>query len=102
VAARNLNAFEILVGPYAMAHLRVTQDIRDHGGELTDDGVHVYPTESFESPLAESSKDTQYWLSYLHKPLADEHRRAGRGAGARTPRPDADEDEPIQPGLYDA
>jgi hypothetical protein len=76
VAAKNLHAFEILVGPYAVAHLRVTQGIRDHGGELPDDGVHVYLTDTLESPLAAPSKDTQYKLSYLHRPLADEHRRA--------------------------
>ena len=39
--ARNVHAFELLVGPYAVAHLRVTQSIQAHGGALPDDGAHV-------------------------------------------------------------
>ncbi|MFW6012348.1 MAG: type ISP restriction/modification enzyme [bacterium] len=75
IAARNLHAFELLVGPYAVAHLRVTQGLRDHGGEIPSDGVHVYLTDTLESPHA-APKETQIKLSYLHRPLADEHRRA--------------------------
>lgn len=83
IAARNFHAFELLVGPYAVAHLRVTQGIRDHGGEVPDDGVHVYLTDTLESPHA-APKNTQIKLSYLHRPLADEHRRAQK-VKAKTP-----------------
>ena len=40
--AENMHAFEILVGPYAVAHLRLTEQILREGGKLPDDGVHVY------------------------------------------------------------
>jgi hypothetical protein len=49
-AARNLHAFELLVGPYAVAHLRLTQQILAEGGEMPPDGVHVYLTDTLESP----------------------------------------------------
>ncbi len=41
--ARNVHAFELLVGAYAVAHLRVTERIKAHGGALPDDGAHVVP-----------------------------------------------------------
>lgn len=70
--ARNYHAFEILVGPYAVAHLRLTQAIQDAGGEVPEDGVHVYLTDTLESPHAK----TLTKLPFLHKALADEHVRA--------------------------
>ena len=50
VLARNVHAFELLVGPYTVAHLRLTQRIRDAGGEVPSEGVHVYLTDTLESP----------------------------------------------------
>ena len=52
VLARNVHAFELLVGPYAVAHLRVTQKLQEAGATLPDDGVHVYLTDTLESPDA--------------------------------------------------
>ncbi len=72
--AKTINGFELLVGPYAVAHLRVTQALLDAGGELPDDGVHVYLADTLESPHAE----TLGRLPLSHQPLADEHRRAQR------------------------
>ena len=70
--ARNFHAFEILVGPYAVAHLRLTQAIQDGGGEVPEDGVHVYLTDTLESPHAKTLSK----LPFLHQALADEHARA--------------------------
>jgi len=70
--ARNIHGFEILVGPYAVAHLRLTQALRSAGGELAPDGAHIYLTDTLESPY----EKTMSKLSFLHKPLADEHLRA--------------------------
>ena len=41
--ARNVHAFELLVGPYAVAHLRVSERIQARGGALPDDGAHCLP-----------------------------------------------------------
>jgi len=70
-AARNTHAFEFLVGPYAVAHLRMTQLILDAGGELPNDGVHVYLTDTLESPFAEPPQPNLY-----ARRLTEEHQRA--------------------------
>jgi hypothetical protein len=72
-AARNLHAFELLVGPYAVAHLRLTQQILAEGGQMPPDGVHVYLTDTLESPYqSPPSYDT------LYKELGEEYKRAQR------------------------
>jgi hypothetical protein len=50
--ARNIHAFESLVGPYAVAHLRLSERITAAEGSLPDDGVHVYLTDTLASPYA--------------------------------------------------
>lgn len=71
---KNLNGFEILVGPYAVAHLRVTERIVDSGGTLPVDGLHVFLTDTLESPFVERPVE----LGLLYKPLTDEHLKAQR------------------------
>jgi len=51
-AANNMHAFEVLIGPYAVAHLRLTQQVVAEGGTLPADGVHVYLADTLESPNA--------------------------------------------------
>jgi predicted helicase len=70
--AVNINAFEILVGPYAVAHLRLTQQVVSAGGSLPKDGIHVYLTDTLESPYSEPKGV----VPLFQKPLAEEHRRA--------------------------
>jgi len=70
--AVNINAFEILVGPYAVAHLRLTQQVVSAGGTLPKDGIHVYLTDTLESPYSEPKGV----VPLFQKPLAEEHRRA--------------------------
>ncbi len=72
--ARNIHALEFLVGPYAVAHLRVTQKIMEEGGELPADGVHVYLADTLESPEARDLE--QHGLIYRR--LTEEHRRVRR------------------------
>ena len=72
--AENVHAFELLVGPYSVAHLRVTQKLQEAGATLPDDGVHVYLTDTLESPdVAPPGR-----LPLSLRPLVDEHRRAGK------------------------
>ncbi len=72
--AANIHAFEILVGPYAVAHLRVSERIQGAGGGLPQDGAHVYLTDTLESPYAQP----QGQLPLIGRALAEEHRRALR------------------------
>jgi len=71
MAANNIHAFELLVGAYAVAHLRITQQILLEGGTLPDDGAHVYLTDTLESP---HEVPPQYPM--LYKQLGEEHKRA--------------------------
>jgi len=70
-AAKKIYAFELLVGPYSVAHLRLTQEILAEGGQLPPDGVHVYLSDTLESPY---QPPPQYPM--LYKELAEEHQRA--------------------------
>jgi len=72
-AAQNLHAFELLVGPYAVAHLRLTQQILAERGEIPADGVHVYLTDTLESPYQPPPT-----YPMLYKGLGEEYKRAQR------------------------
>lgn len=72
VLAQNLHGFEILVGPYTVAHLRLTQRLRDSGVEQTRDGVKVYLTDTLESPSIDDHARTPAVLRRLSR----EHERA--------------------------
>ncbi len=72
VGARNIHAFEILVGPYAVAHLRLSQRVLAEGGTLPTDGAHVYLTDTLEPPNAAPPGH----LPLAYKALGEEHRRA--------------------------
>ncbi len=69
----NAHGFEILVGPYTVAHLRLTQKLLKAGATLPEEGVHVYLTDTLESPHAQPRQ-----ASMLTRPLSEEHRRAQR------------------------
>jgi len=74
-AASNFHGFEILVGPYAVAHLRVAQRILERGGTLPENGVQVYLADTLESPYVPGGgKQT----SLTHKKLSEESERARR------------------------
>jgi predicted helicase len=69
--ANNLFAFEVLVGPYAVAHLRISEVITHAGGSLPTDGPHVYLTDTLENPYSEPLD-----LGRQLEPLVAERRRA--------------------------
>ncbi|HMO57563.1 MAG TPA: hypothetical protein PKC19_09420 [Roseiflexaceae bacterium] len=70
--ASRLHAFEFLVGPYAVAHLRLTQAVRAAGGHLPPEGALVYLSDTLESPYEPSQR------SFFMQRLAVEHERARR------------------------
>lgn len=72
-AAENLHGFELLVGPYSVAHLRLSEQVLSVGGTLPDDGVHVYLTDTLEAP---DEPEGQLTLDLLHERLAEENKRA--------------------------
>lgn len=71
--AKNLYGFEIMVGPYAVAELRVSRALRGCGASLPVDGTHVYLTDTLESPHA-----TPPQLPLFLKPIAEQHAKALR------------------------
>lgn len=70
--AQNVLAFEILVGPYAVAHLRVTQKLLEEGGSLPETGARVYLTDTLESPYQRDLEKA----GFLYRRLAEEHKQA--------------------------
>ena len=71
--AENIHAFENMVGPYAVAHLRLSQLIAHYGGTPPPEGLHVYLTDTLESPHLEPPV-----LNVFARRLTEEHRRAQR------------------------
>jgi hypothetical protein len=51
--AQNMYAFELQVGPYAVAHLRLTKLLTDAGATLPEDGLHVLLTDTLDSPYVD-------------------------------------------------
>lgn len=74
VMAANLHGFERLIGPYAVAHLRLARDILAAKGELPGAGVQVYLTDTLESPHAAPPGFAHVPL--FEKKLAEENARA--------------------------
>ena len=68
--AERLYAFEVLVGPYSVAHLRLSQSLRNAG--VTDKVPKVYLTDTLESP----NNPPQFTASLLQAQLTEERKRA--------------------------
>jgi hypothetical protein len=71
ILAKNLYGFEIMVGPYAVAELRLTRALKDRGALLPPDAPHVYLTDTLESPHT-----TPPQFPLILRAMADQHRRA--------------------------
>lgn len=71
--ASNMYGFEIMVGPYSVAALRLTRLLYDYGADLPADGVQVMLNNTLESP-----QETIPELPLLYKPIGIEHQRARR------------------------
>ena len=68
--AERLHAFEILVGAYSVAHLRISQRLRDL--KVTDKPSNVYLTDTLESPNGLAD----FPASMMQASLTEEHNRA--------------------------
>lgn len=72
--AGSFHAFERMIGPYAVAHLRLARDILAAGGQLPAEGVQVYLTDTLESP--HSAPPGFAHVPLFEKKLAEENARA--------------------------
>jgi predicted helicase len=70
-AAQNIYGFELLVGPYAVAHMRFTQLVSAEGGTLPADGTHVFLADTLDSPNQPPPP-----FPFAYKELAEEHKKA--------------------------
>lgn len=73
VLGSSLYGFEIMVGPYAVASLRLTRMIQQYQGHLPSDGAQIMLNNTLESPH-EKIPD----LPLLYQPIGLEHKRAKR------------------------
>jgi predicted helicase len=72
--AERFHGFELGVGSYAVAQLRISQQILENGGQLPDDGAHVYLTDTLTSPFL-APRGLAHAPLFLRK-LSDENERA--------------------------
>ena len=71
--ADNLYGFELMVGPYAVAELRVSRALRDRLATLPSEGAHIYLTDTLESPNAAPPV-----LPLFLESIAEQHAKALR------------------------
>ena len=83
--AKRLFAFELLVGPYSVAHMRLTQMLESTGIELGKDGVQVYLTNSLTDPGEISDVYQQISLWEVMEDINEENRKAGLVKNSHTP-----------------
>ncbi len=69
----NLFGFEWMVGPYAVAQLRISQALSRYEVAMPDTGTGIYLTNTLESPHIKPPAPALF-----HKPIAQEHERALR------------------------
>ena len=72
--AHRIYGIEQQSGPFSVAELRLTQAVRDMGGEIPEDGLNLYVADTLEDP--HSGTDRQ--LSYTLQLIAQQRREANR------------------------
>lgn len=77
--AKNLYAFEVLVGPYAVAHLRISEILQDFKAQAPSDGLRVYLTDTLSNPYKEPLSMTRQL-----EPLVEEQKRATKVKGEQS------------------
>lgn len=71
--ADNMLGFEVLMGPYAVAHLRLSQTLEAAGAKVSD-RLKVYLADTLESPNSSPTGG----LTLTHRTLTEEHEAARR------------------------
>lgn len=78
-AGQNFYGFELLVGPYAVAHLRLAERIQSYGGIIPDEGCRIFLTDTLENPYPADDPKAGGSIvvdSILVAPLTRERQRA--------------------------
>lgn len=81
---KRLFGFELLMGSYSVAHLRLTQALESHGAGL-EDGVQVYLTNTLTDPGTISAENDQIEIWEVLNEINEETRKAGLVKNERTP-----------------
>lgn len=82
--SRRLHGFELLVGPYAVAHMRLTQILESSGAALGDEGVNVFLTDTLSDPGVVTGDNEQTSIWEVFDNISEENRRAGLVKSDRT------------------
>ena len=69
--AENLYGFEIMVGPYAVAELRISRALMDRRVKIPRKGLGIFLTDTLEAPGTVPPK-----LPTFLEPIAEQHKRA--------------------------
>lgn len=70
--ANNLNGFELMAGPYAVAELRISRALRDQGADLQPpQRPHIYLSDTLESPHASPPQ-----MGMFYRPITEQRSRA--------------------------
>lgn len=83
-----LHGFEILIGAYSVAHLRLSQLLQDDDSpSSTEPGVHIYLSDTLTAPMAEhgAMDAPPLFVSEVFDNIVEERRRASVVKSARTP-----------------
>lgn len=84
--ARRMYGFELLVGAYAVAHLRTTQALSQAGATLSADGVNILLTDTLSAPHPDAGTMTAPTLMWsVGNNLAEEQRRSDVVKSTETP-----------------
>lgn len=63
--AERLYGIELQSGPFSVAELRLSQAIREYGGSLPDDGLHLFVADTLEDPTKGSDRQLSYTLQMI-------------------------------------
>jgi len=73
---KRLFGFELLVGAYSVAHLRLTKELTDAGANLGSSGVHIYLTDTLTAPReghGTLSQPPLFWGTTQQAIIAEQH-----------------------------
>lgn len=73
-AAQRLYGIEMQSGPFSVAELRLTQAVRDFGGQLPNKGLNLYVADTLENPQS----DTNQQLSHSLRLILEQRRQANK------------------------
>ena len=72
--AQRIFGFELLVGPYTVAHYRMAREVRNRGGGVAH--IPIYLTDTLAPPAGAGDVNTH--LAFLSAPMVDERRAADK------------------------